>query len=212
MREQAARAAAEESRRRSTFLAEASDLLSSSLDVDTTAKNLVRFAVPALADLSGLMLTDEQGAVFQVELCWNPGGRDDDCRTLSVTSLENSVISNAVEQALTSGKTQIVTLPAGIHTRLEGRKVQSEDPVHLELGFPLRSLAVLPLLARARVRKVGVLLLGMGPSLRDFSTSELALAEDLAARTAISLKNCMLYAKNSRGGSAQERISRDARA
>ena len=194
VREQAARAAAEESRRRSTFLAEASDLLSSSLDADTTARSLVQFAVPALADLCGLMLTDEQGVVCQVELCWNPEGRNGGCRTLSVTTLEDAVISSAVEQALVSGSTQIVTLPAGMQ-RLKGRKSKTEASVQFELGFALRSLAALPLLARARERKVGVLLLGMGPSLRDFSTPELALAEDLAARTSISLKNCMLYAK-----------------
>jgi signal transduction histidine kinase/DNA-binding response OmpR family regulator len=194
-REQMARAAAEESRRRSTFLSEASDLLSNSLDVETTAKSLVQFAVPALSDLCGLMLTDEQGAVFHVELCWNPAGCAGDCRTLSMASLDDSVISSAAEQALASGSTQIVTLPVGMQSNLMGRKSATEKSVHLELGFALRSLAALPLLARVRARKVGVLLLGMGSSLRNFSTPELALAEDLAARTAISLKNCMLYAK-----------------
>lgn len=195
VREQAARAAAEESRRHSTFLAEASNLLSSSLDVETTARNITRFAVPALADLCALMLTDEHGMVLQSELCWSPEGHDGNCCTQTVASLDNAVIVNAVEQTLASGSTQIVALPAEEHLYLKGQKDTSEESVNLELGFELRSLVVLPLLARAGTRKVGVLLLGMRPSRCDFSALELALAEDLASRTAISLKNCMLYAK-----------------
>ncbi len=48
-REQAARAAAEEATRRSTFLAEASKVLSSSLDYEATLRGLLRLVVPYLA-------------------------------------------------------------------------------------------------------------------------------------------------------------------
>src|SRR5437763_440124 len=50
IREQAARAEAEEARRRLAFLAEASNLLTASLDHQTTLKNVARLAVPTLAD------------------------------------------------------------------------------------------------------------------------------------------------------------------
>ena len=50
-REQAARAAAEESIRRSTFLADAGGVLSSSLDVTATVSVLAQFVVPVLGDL-----------------------------------------------------------------------------------------------------------------------------------------------------------------
>ena len=190
--EQAARAAAEASKRRSDFLAEASDVLSSSLDVDTTAKSLAQFAVPFLADLSALVLVDEHGAVRQTEVCWSDA-TDGACRSESVVALDETAIMRAVERALESGNCEIITDLEPPPTKLTVREPEAGTRVSLELGFALRALAVLPLIARER--KLGVLLLGMGPSTRDFSTPELALAEDLAARTAVSLDNCLLYAK-----------------
>src|SRR5437588_1728027 len=55
-REQAARAAAEEATRRSTFLAEASTALARSLDLDATLRGLMRLVVPSLADVAGVTL------------------------------------------------------------------------------------------------------------------------------------------------------------
>ncbi len=190
--EQAARAAAEASKRRSAFLAEASDLLSSSLDADTTAKALARFAVPFLADLSALVLVDEHGAMRRTEMCWI-GAADGACRSESGAALGENVILRAVERALASGNCEIISELEAPLTKLEGLGPEAGRRMSLELEFALRALAVLPLIARDR--KLGVLLLGMGQSTRDFNTSELALAKDLAARTAVSLDNCLLYAK-----------------
>src|SRR5439155_21332133 len=68
--EQAARAAAEEATRRSNFLAEASTILSSSLDVRATLRGLLRVVVPYLADLAGATLVGEHGRPWQSELAW----------------------------------------------------------------------------------------------------------------------------------------------
>src|SRR5206468_7343886 len=49
--ERSKRAAAEEASRRSAFLAEASRVLSNSLDLEATLRGLARLVVPSLADL-----------------------------------------------------------------------------------------------------------------------------------------------------------------
>ncbi len=69
-REQAARAAAEEATRRSTFLADASKVLSSSLDYEATLRGLLRLSVPYLGDLTAITLADEHGRLRQTELAW----------------------------------------------------------------------------------------------------------------------------------------------
>jgi len=69
-REQAARAAAEETIRRSTFLADASDILSSTLDADATIKTLAQFLVPFLGDMCALALVDEQRQLKRMEIAW----------------------------------------------------------------------------------------------------------------------------------------------
>src|SRR5204863_2434489 len=56
VREQAARANAEEQQRRASFLAEATQVMASSLDVDTILKGATGLVVPFLADYSAVVL------------------------------------------------------------------------------------------------------------------------------------------------------------
>src|SRR5262249_5793156 len=62
-REQAARSIAEESQRRATFLAEATQVMASSLDVDTILSGVTSLMVPFLADLASLVMVNEDGTV-----------------------------------------------------------------------------------------------------------------------------------------------------
>src|SRR5262249_39151376 len=68
--EQAKRAVAEEANRRSAFLAEASRILANSLDFEATLRGLASLAVPFLADLSIVCLTDEHGKPGRTECAW----------------------------------------------------------------------------------------------------------------------------------------------
>ena len=62
-REQAARAAAEEATRRSSFLAEASSALTRSLDHDETIQGLARVLVPFLGEFGAVTVVDEASGV-----------------------------------------------------------------------------------------------------------------------------------------------------
>src|SRR5690242_21008348 len=62
-REQAARSIAEESQRRATFLAEATQVMASSLDVDTILAGVTGLVVPFLADFSAMVLLNDDGTV-----------------------------------------------------------------------------------------------------------------------------------------------------
>src|SRR5207244_10672473 len=66
-KEQAARAAAEEATRRSNFLAEASKVLSGSLDLEDTVRDLARLTVPFLADLGAVTLVGAHGQPRQTD-------------------------------------------------------------------------------------------------------------------------------------------------
>ena len=190
-REQAARAAAEESIRRSTFLAEAGDILSSSLDVTATVRSLAHFVVPFLGELSALTLADEQGRPTRTELAWVGSTASGTRHNESAVELANDAINQAIRDALDSGNIAVVTeLKPGL-TELVATRVGQDAAVTLDLGFTLRSLAVLPLVARGR--KLGTLLLGLADL--SFDPTTLALAEDLATRAAVALDNCLLYAR-----------------
>ena len=196
-REQAARAAAEESIRRSTFLADAGGVLSSSLDVTATVRALAQFVVPVLGDLCVLMLTDAQGDPGLMAVAWQSSGGATARHSELVAALDSSEINRAMQQAMASGRMVAVTDVVPGPTTLVATPVGEAAPKNLELGFKLASLAVLPLVARGR--KLGALMLGTGLSDRRFGPDTLALAEDLATRAAVSLDNCLLYAKIQEG-------------
>ncbi|MGE5526098.1 MAG: response regulator [Rhodospirillaceae bacterium] len=190
--EQAARAAAEESRRRSAFLAEASHLLSSSLDVDTTAKSLARFVVPFLADLGGIALGQQDGETPFVAVSWVDPDDAHHCHDSVLDKIDDRVLVQAISEALSSGETRLVDDIEGTTTLIHDRRPAQEGYTP-EPPLALRRIAVLPLLARGRT--LGTLLLGMASPDRTFDTLTLELAGDLAGRVAISLDNCMLYAR-----------------
>ncbi len=191
MREQAARAIAEESIRRSRFLAEASQVLSRSLDVAETIRDLTRFVVPSLARLCGLMLVEESGEIRKTQLAWvedttgAPANQED-----FVFRLADPTVTPVVVRALAEGSPQALDLGTEQRSLMVDRG--EPEPDVLPIGFGLRHVQVFPLLARGR--KLGALLLGTsGPE--PPGLSGVALAADLAGRTAIALDNGLLYSK-----------------
>src|SRR5579883_2025757 len=182
-KEQAARAAAEEATRRSTFLAEASKVLSSSLDYEATLRGLLRLTVPYLGDLTAITLADEHGRPRQTELAWADPHHG--VRVFSVSALDglHERLGEAIRRVLESGRPDYSADLVGIPGLPNG---EAPRP-----NFDLRSSTLIPLLARGRA--LGVLTLGMGPSGRLYKPSDLALAEELAGRAAIALDNARLY-------------------
>lgn len=72
-RAEAARAAAEAATRRADVLAEASHILSLSIDFDETVQGLLGVLVPQLADVALIALHDEQGQLAVSEAVWRDG-------------------------------------------------------------------------------------------------------------------------------------------
>jgi signal transduction histidine kinase/DNA-binding response OmpR family regulator len=181
-REQTARAAAEEAMRRSTFLAEASKVLSSSLDTEATRRGLLRLVVPYIADMAGVALLTEAGSERKSEFAWlSP--RD---RQVHFGSLAGSPRTlSALERVLAGGPTEVLEGLALPYPESNGDVEPDDDERRL------RHAILLPLQARGRT--LGALMLGQGQSARLFSSVERALAEDLAARAAIALDNARLY-------------------
>jgi signal transduction histidine kinase/DNA-binding response OmpR family regulator len=192
VKEQAARAAAEEATRRSNFLAEASKVLSSSLDYEATLRGVLRLTVPYLGDLTAITLADELGRPRQTELAWVDPQRG--ACALSVPALEglHDQLAEAIRRVLETGypdySPEVPPGMPGLPYRLDPSNEALEMP---QPNFDLRSFALIPLLARGRA--LGVLALATGPSQRRYSSSDLALAEELAGRAAIALDNARLY-------------------
>ena len=182
--EQAARAAAEEATRGSAFLAEASKVLSNSLEPGATMRGLARTVVPFLAEFAAVTLVDPHGSPGPAELVW----RDDtgEMREKTVSLSEVSLpLAAAVERVICSGRGEELHGPALVpHTATEpGRNGSAPDKGSGSL--------VLPLLARGRT--LGVLALARTASDSFHGRTHRTLAEELADRAAIALDNARLY-------------------
>jgi PAS domain S-box-containing protein len=181
--EQAARADAEATAQRARFLAEASDLLSSSLDRGATLDSLVRLAVPAFADWCLVHLAEPVAG----RRLHAAGADADGVR-----------VAEAVERLAPA--LELPALLPFLERLKEGEPLLVSDvgPAWLESLQLLqqlapRSIMVVPLLARGRT--VGTLSFIVTHTDRRYSSADLALARDLAHRAAVAVDNARLYAE-----------------
>jgi len=183
-REQAARVVAEASTRRASFLAEASRVISSSLDVNAILKGATRLTVPFLADFSSVTLNEEDGSVRCTEEACTPEW------TLQPgweREALDAVLVQARKRVTAGGRRELFP---DARAALASARAQANAA---DGSGPPRQLGVFPLVVQGRTR--GTLALALGPSGREFGSAEIALVEDVAGRTAIAVENCLLYEK-----------------
>ncbi|HEY9727633.1 MAG TPA: ATP-binding protein [Chroococcales cyanobacterium] len=179
-----ARKRAEESLR---FLAEASALLSASLNYDKTLENLARLTVPVLADLCVVDVL-EDGVVRRMGIAHADPSQQEQIQQLR----------HRYPPALNSNHPAMEVLRTGIPKLVpeitdEELVAATQDNEHLKLVQELRFKAyiIVPLLVRGRA--LGTISLVSTQEGRPYGAADLALAEELARRAVLSIENGQLY-------------------
>ncbi|HEY9611688.1 hybrid sensor histidine kinase/response regulator [Allocoleopsis sp.] len=187
--EQAAREAAEAHGKRSTFLAEASRVLASSLDYQTTLARVAQLAVPTLADWCFIDLIENNlaGCGEPVVATSEPVNE----ALLRQLRRRYPLPFNAdaeTARVLQTGEPELVTdIPDSFLLSV------ARDEEHLSLlrQFNAKSYMVVPLTARKR--KLGTMtFVSSQPECR-YSRVDLMIAVELAQRCAIAIDNARLY-------------------
>jgi len=187
--ERAARSAAERANARFAFLAQASAALARSLEFDPTANELMRLAVPFLADAAALTFAGEEGIEARTELAWNSALTGEPLCRESIPAIECGWWRDAIARVQGSGVSESFPDLSGAHPTNGPAGPQPEIP----RGSPLHSLVIIPLLARGRT--IGVISLGTTSAGRTIDADLVAVASDVASRAAIALDNALLYRK-----------------
>jgi len=179
-REQAARQAAEKAMRRSALLAEASRLLSRSLDFDATLASLHRAVVPALADACQLVLDDPTGGYWFAPVT-QPAGDECNGATSSHPRIEKvrPELADAIRQAIESGHALAVPAETVNNAPDLGENRQWSNVI------------VIPLVARDV--PLGAIVCCMQKVRRQFEPADMALLENLGGRAATALDNAQLF-------------------
>ena len=187
--EQAARAEAERARERLRFLAEASTVLSSSLDYEATLSRLATLAVPEMADWCVVYRLTETGDMVRLALA-----HDDPDGAPVVQELQQGVRLNpdadvGVPKVLRTG------LPV-LYAEADAELVSSDsaDPeTALRLTSPLGIVSWMCVPLNARGRTIGAISFFNARSGRRFGREDLDLAMELARHAALAVDNAHLY-------------------
>jgi PAS domain S-box-containing protein len=184
--ERSARRHAEEAREQVAFLAEASEILGSSLNYRETLSAVVRLIVPRLADFCAVDVVEADGRMRRIAIA-----HVDPAKVEAVWDMSRRYPldpDDPVPRAMRSGEPQLVPV-------IPDALLQSfaRDPEHLARlrAFGLRSLLIVPLNARGRT--LGALTFVMADSGREYGRPDLLLAVDLARRAALAVDNARLF-------------------
>jgi len=172
------------------FLAKASELLASSLDVEKTLESVAALAVPVLGDWCAIYLGGDGRPVRRVHAVHNNPAlhADDMARYVEIPFTMRE--AHPVTQVLRSGRSMIVELsPARLREIAD-----NEDHCELLTRLDAGSALVAPLKARERTMGAVSFFLDASGS-RHYSQEDLLLAEELAGRAALALDNARLYAE-----------------
>lgn len=169
------------------FLAEASALLSTSLDYEQTLPSLAKLCVPFMGDLCVIDIV-ENGLVQRIGIAHADPKKEQQVRQLQQQYPPDFEAQHPVRQVLDTGVPEIVSeIPEQLLASI------SHDQSHLqfmqELGF--KSYIIVPLLMRGRT--LGAISFAITQTERRYHPADLELAQELARRAVLSIENGQLY-------------------
>jgi len=172
------------------FLSEASDALASSLDLDSTLRQVAELAVPRLADIAGVFVVRQNGVVA-LEIAHANPARADLFRRVADRWRPDLAQAAGIGAVARTGEPLFLTALTDEQVRLGGR-----DPEHAEalVELSLDSLVAVPMRVQAHV--VGLILLATERP-RRLSDDDFSLATELAARSAQAILNAELFYERS---------------
>jgi PAS domain S-box-containing protein len=184
------------------ILAEASELCASALDYEATLHEIVRLAVPQLADGCVTYILEPEGAVCRVEAAHRDASAEALLgELLNHTSLEPESLPPRVRRVLRTRRPELVS------------EITPGDLEHLFGGGQLRDLGqrislcsemIVPLVAQGNV--VGAMRFLSCDAGQPLDTADLVVGEKLANLAAAAVHNTWLYAEAQRANEAKSKF------
>ena len=170
------------------FLAEASTVLSESLDYEETLQRVARLSVPQVADWCVVDIFDDRGSAHRLAIAHVDPKREERAWEMWELYPPRPDDPNGIYEVYRAGRSELIEeVPDQILVS------NSQDEEHLRLGREagLKSYMVVPLVARGKI--LGTLSFITDVSERCLTEADLALAEDLARRAANAVDNARLF-------------------
>src|SRR5918992_460694 len=178
---------------RERFLAEAGQLLASSLDYEQTLERVARMIVPRLADWCGIDMVDEDGEIHQVAVAHVDPDKVEMAHEMRRRYPPDMTASTGLPAIARGGPAELY---AEIPDELIAAAAREEDHLRLIREIGMRSAMAVPM--RIGDETLGVITLVSAESGRRFDDDDLGFAQDLALRAATAIQNSRLYAVQQR--------------
>ncbi|HEX5166834.1 MAG TPA: PAS domain S-box protein, partial [Thermomicrobiales bacterium] len=181
------------------LLAEAGDVLGTSLDYRATLDRLATLLVPRLADSCSINMVDASGIPTRLAHAHADPAKIEVLRQLEDLVPPEPAEAEALMQAVSNGEPLVFRELADDFLLANARSSE-----HLELLRQLRyrSVIVVPMMARGSV--VGTISLVYAESDRRYQDDEIELAREIARRAALAVDNAILYADAQQAARARE--------
>jgi PAS domain S-box-containing protein len=181
------------------FLAEASGLLATSLDYETTLASVAKLAVPKLADWCTVHIVRDSGQLRQLAIAHSNPAKVQAARELQRRFPLDPDAPIGVANVFRTGRSEFYQHinPDRLELAVRNRELAN---ILREEG--LRSCMIVPLVARNRT--LGTITLVTAESGRYYDQTDLVLAENLAHRIALAVDNARLYSEAQDAVTARE--------
>ena len=189
--ERAARQQAERSQQRMNYPAQASAILASSLDYETTLSNITRLATPSIADWCAIDLLNDERQIERLAVAHVDPVKVEWAYELNRKYPPDINSPSGLGKVLRTGESEFYP---NIPDELLVAVSRDEETLQLLRDIGFRSSMTVPIQAHGRI--FGALtLVNTKDSDRYFNQDDLALGEDLARRAATAIDNARLYGK-----------------
>jgi GAF domain-containing protein len=184
---------AKEAERRQRFLAEAGEVLTSTLDYERTLRHVAELAVPTLADWCAVDLFDGDGRLAQLSVAHVDPSKVELGERLRREYPPDLATDVGMGEVMRTGESQL--WPDLTDEMLSQGAVDAE---HLRLLREVGMRSAMIVALRAEGRPIGAISFVTAESRRAFDAHDLETAEQLARRAGVAIENARLYA--ARGG------------
>lgn len=171
------------------FVGDASELLGSSLEYETTLSNVAKLAVPAFADWCAIDMVQEDGSIGRLTVAHVDPAKVRRANELAEKYPPDSDAPYGVPNVIRTGHPELFTeIPDELLV-----EAAADAPELLEImrELGLKSSMCVPLVVRDRV--LGAVTFVSAESGRRYDEADLATAQDLARRAAIAVDNALLF-------------------
>ena len=172
---------------RQALLAKAGELLASSLETETTLKSVAQLMVPQVADWCVVFVADDAGRMVREGIAHRDAEME---RRLIQTSLHQPVTNPQHPVLRVVENSELYAIPEMGFEWFVGM-ADNETHARTLKDADARSAIIVPMIARGKTR--GAIALFSASGSRQFDDDDIALAEELARRSALALDNARLY-------------------